>query len=469
MNIKCIREFDLEAPEIKHVRSAPVKMGEGKEGVLFVYSYDCIDPGEEYYRHPKDTLKIALFSSEGDRLWVKDLGEGVIPGIWFCPVLPLDLDCDGVDEIYFVNNISPDHPFSFVYRKLEALSALTGETIGRWDWPQNTFNDRLSLCYRFYLIAGYSNGEPVLITSQGTYGDMYLQGYGPGMVKKWDKVIPADEPGPRASHLTPVFDFNNDGIDELFWGERLISVEDGHEVICYDRDAYEGHSDIIIPFLNFETEERYLFTCREGDDEANVPRVVCFFEDGRHAWTALEEGHMHYGWLATVKYNGGYRRIVMAMKLVQHFGANALTIDDKVEYYFDAFTGERVEWNIPCKGSSVVPIDINGDGYSEFFCAEGDDIGWFFDSEGNKLYKINDEFEPREGVQVKNGWILKDYPCEQVMIACKDGKVRIYGDTEASGSEIFSFRQTYKGYHAFAQKLMATGYNHYRSNVPCGI
>ncbi len=469
MNIECLREFNLESPGIKHVRSAPVNLGDGKEGVLFVYSYDSIDPGEEYYHHPKDTLKIAVYTAEGKRLWVKDLGEGVIPGIWFCPVLPLDLDCDGVDEIYFVNNINPNAPLSFVYRKLEALSPLTGETIGRWDWPQNTFNERLSLCYRFYLIAGYSNGKPVLITSQGTYGNMYLQGYGPGMEKKWDIVIPADEPGPRASHLTPVLDFNNDGIDELFWGERLISVEDGHEVICYDRDAYEGHSDIIIPFLNFETKERLLFTCREGADEADVPRVVCFNEDGSHAWNALDEGHMHYGWLATVKNGDGYRRVVMAMKLVQHFGENSLTVDDKVEYYFDAFTGEILDWSLPCKGSKVVPVDINGDGYSEFFCAEGDDIGWFFDSDGNKLFKIKESFEPREGVQVKNGWILKDYPCEQVMIACEDGKVRIYGDTEAKGSEIFNFRQTYKGYHAFAQKLMATGYNHYRSNVSCGI
>ena len=32
MNIKCLREFDLMSPGIKHVRSAPVKMGEGKDG-----------------------------------------------------------------------------------------------------------------------------------------------------------------------------------------------------------------------------------------------------------------------------------------------------------------------------------------------------------------------------------------------------------------------------------------------------
>ena len=206
MNIKCLKEFDL-GMAAKQVRSVPVNMGNGEQAILFVYSAEeCIDPGEEYYHHPKDTLKLALFDMSGKRLWTRDLGEGVIPGIWFCPVLPFDLNKDGVDEIYFLNNLNPNRPFTFVYRRLAALDPKNGEIVGSWQWPFNTFNDRLSLSYRFYLVAGYAHGEPVLVTSQGTYGDMYLQGYGPGMVKKWETVIRADEEGPRASHLTPVLE-----------------------------------------------------------------------------------------------------------------------------------------------------------------------------------------------------------------------------------------------------------------------
>ena len=57
--------------------------------------------------------------------------------------------------------------------------------------------------------------KPVLVTAQGTYRDMYLQGYGEGMEKRWDIKIPYDDGGARSSHLCPVLDFNDDGVDEL--------------------------------------------------------------------------------------------------------------------------------------------------------------------------------------------------------------------------------------------------------------
>ena len=80
----------------------------------------------------------------------------------------------------------------------------------------------MSHSYRFFITGGYVHDKPVLVTAQGTYRDMYLQGYGEGMEKRWDIKIPYDDGGARSSHLCPVLDFNDDGVDELFWGERLI-------------------------------------------------------------------------------------------------------------------------------------------------------------------------------------------------------------------------------------------------------
>lgn len=463
MNIKCLKSFELGIPA-KQVRSIPVNMGEGKEAVLFVYSCDeGVDPGEEYYHHPTDTLKLALFDWEGRRLWVKDLGKGVIPGIWFCPVLAIDLDMDGTDEIYFLNNKNPETPFSFEYRRLEAIDPKTGEICGSWDWPKNTFNERLSLCYRFYLVAGYSHGEPVLVTSQGTYGDMYLQAYGPGMVKKWEKLISKDEKGPRASHLTPVLDFNGDGVDELFWGERLISLEDGHEVLCCDRDKYNGHSDLVIPYIDFNTGEKLIFTCREDDEQEGEPRIISYREDGSYKWTAVKsEGHMHFAWLAAIGEPGHERRIFMVMQEIQYWGETKLERAEPIIRYYDAYTGEQIEVDFPCAGHLLIPVDINGDGISEFYCSGGEYGGWLIDWRGNKLAKI-------DGMQVKNGYMLKQIPCEQLMVADENGTVRIFGDADAKGSGIFKKRHEYKGYLKFMDKMMATGYNHYRSNISCGI
>lgn len=463
MKIECLKKFDLGI-SAKHIRSIPINMGNGREGILFVYSADGgVDPGEEYYHHPTDTLKLALFGLDGTRLWVKDLGEGVIPGIWFCPVLALDLDMDGVDEIYFLNNKNPRTPFSFVYRKLEAIDPNTGNTIGSWDWPKNTFNDRLSLSYRFYLAAGYSDGKPVLITSQGTYGDMYLQGYGTGMVKLWDKVIKKDSKGPRASHLTPVLDFDDDGSDELFWGERLISVKDGHEVLCCDKEKYNGHSDLVIPFINFDTGEKLIFTCREGDEREGEPRIVTFKEDGSYKWSAVDgKGHMHFAWLATFGTPENMKRVFMVMQENQYWGENGMERAEPTERYFEAYTGQQLEMKFKCLGSQMIPLDINGDGISEFYINGGEHRGELIDQFGNVLAKL-------DGESVKNGHMIKSIPGEQLMVIDDKGTVRVFGDSEAAGTGLFAKRHSYKNYLAFMDKLMATGYNHYRSNITCGI
>lgn len=463
MNIKCVKEFDLEIEDPKSFGIVPVNMQEGKKGYFCTYSLDDVDPGEEYFHFPIDTVKFVMFDEAGNRLWTKDLGKGVIPGTWFCPVIPFDLDKDGIDEIYFVNNINPNAPLTMVNRRLEAISPLTGETIGQWEWPMTTFDDRLSWAYRFYLIAGYSHGEPVLITSQGTYGDMYLQGYGPGMIKKWERKISKDEKGPKASHLTPVLDVNNDGVDELFWGERIISIETGEDVRCFD-STYEGHSDIIIPFLNYDTGKMYLYTTREGYEEI-PPRVVTFdAETGDVVWNALEVGHIHYGWLANFGTEENLSRIVMAMRVIQHFGSSGNEITGKELYYFDAFTGKPAEVDLPFKGYDAMPVDINGDGISEFFCHDGEYKGWIFDQFGNKLFKVDGEFNlPR------SGRLFPEYLCEQLIIKGKDGVVRVFADVDSKGSKFFDIKHTYKGYHEFCERLMVTGYNKVLSDSMCGI
>ena len=259
MEIKCLKEFDLGI-ELGQVRSVPVSLGKDMpEAVLFVYSSQGnLDPWPELFNYPKDTLKMALYTLDGVRMWKRDLGNGVIPGVWYAPFISFDLDQDGVDEIWFVNNLNPNIPFSLNARVLERIDPLTGETTGQWTWPDNTIDDTMSHSYRFFITGGYVHDKPVLVTAQGTYRDMYLQGYGEGMEKRWDIKIPYDDGGARSSHLCPVLDFNDDGVDELFWGERLISLEDGHEVFCGDKGKYLGHSDIVVPFEDIKTGKKYL-------------------------------------------------------------------------------------------------------------------------------------------------------------------------------------------------------------------
>ena len=462
MEIKCLKEFDL-GMELGQVRSVPVSLGKDMpEAVLFVYSSQGnLDPWPELFNYPKDTLKMALYTLDGVRMWKRDLGNGVIPGVWYAPFISFDLDQDGVDEIWFVNNLNPNIPFSLNARVLERIDPLTGETTGQWTWPDNTIDDTMSHSYRFFITGGYVHDKPVLVTAQGTYRDMDLQGYGEGMEKRWDIKIPYDDGGARSSHLCPVLDFNDDGVDELFWGERLISLEDGHEVFCGDKGKYLGHSDIVVPFEDIKTGKKYIYTCREDYEQEGEPRVVTYNEKGEREWTAVDSiGHMHNGWIANI--GPDYRKVAMAMRITRRVIDNAIVDTEPEDFYFDAVTGEPLESPLPFKGDEFMPVDFDGDGYHEFYGAGGAKKGCVVDREG----KVQG-FIGGDGV-VRSGKIMQ-WPGELLMVYYQDeGKVRIWGDADAVESEYCKKRFAHS-YHWRMQHFMGTGYNHGSSHITCGM
>lgn len=457
MNLKVATEFDLGFNPM-HCVSTNVQLKDG-QGMLFVCSEGgWCDPGEELFRTKYiKPVWLKMYKIDGTLLWEKEMPEGVLPGIWFCPAIALDMDKDGQDEIYFLNNTGM--PFSMLHRKLQRFDAMTGECTGSWPWPMNTFNDRMSLAYRYYIVAGYVHGDPVIVTCQGTYGDMYLQGWNNNMEKRWEIVIKADEFGPKASHVTPVIDINEDGIDELFWGERLISLDDGHEVINLAPD-YDGHSDVILPLLDYKTNEWYIYTCREGGEGGGRAleggtqnRIVTFKVDGTKVWGDREVGHIHTGWAANVL--DGYGKICMAMS--QHYVPSDSGLNHEIDgvFYYDAFTGEKVEFNLPYPGNEVEPIDMDGDGYHEFICPDGKILDRHFNEVGQL-----------PGGRTRMGKIM-DLPGEHVMVQ-NGSKAQIIVDADAVESEIFKKRYE-RPYLTFMQKLMASGYNFCGAHVSCGI
>ena len=73
MNIKCVKEFDLEMENVQHFGMIPVDVN-GKRQYLCVCSRDGIDPGEEFFHFASDTLKLMLFGEDG-RLIMKRIWE----------------------------------------------------------------------------------------------------------------------------------------------------------------------------------------------------------------------------------------------------------------------------------------------------------------------------------------------------------------------------------------------------------
>ena len=242
-------------------------------------------------------------------------------------------------------------------RVLERLDALTGETLGTWPFPAiNTGLLIMCQAYRYMLIGGYVHGQPVIIMEQGTYENMYFQCYNADMSLRWERVIEKDE-GPRAAHSVPVMDWNKDGVDEIWFGEHLMSLDTGEDLFCMARDSYFGHSDVVAPFTDFSTGKRYIFTCREGANYKGCPRIVMFNEDGTVAWQDVYEnpdegkdGHINGGFVFLDKTG---RRIAVG----KH-------IRPGVQFVYDAVTGEKLE---PAMDYFYLrPIDLNGDGCHEF-------------------------------------------------------------------------------------------------------
>lgn len=447
MKIRKLMEYNLGAKP-KQVRTCEVDLGYEK-GRLFVWSehQDC-DPWDADYTSPQYPLHFSMYGAQGQLLWQKDLGMGVPPGVWFCPFIALDLDGDGVDEIWFVNNTT-HRPFELRTRVLERLDALTGETLGTWPFPAiNTGLLIMCQAYRYMLIGGYVHGQPVIIMEQGTYENMYFQCYNADMSLRWERVIEKDE-GPRAAHSVPVMDWNKDGVDEMWFGEHLMSLDTGEDLFCMARDSYFGHSDVVAPFTDFSTGKRYIFTCREGANYKGCPRIVMFNEDGTVAWQDVYEnpdegkdGHINGGFVFLDKTG---RRIAVG----KH-------IRPGVQFVYDAVTGEKLE---PAMDYFYLrPVDLNGDGCHEFLRKQRGKPLAVLDTDGTLVVVTGGTMI---AVVRNDGMAGEQFLCYYE----QEGIVRLWGDEDAKDSALLLARHA-DGFHTFMNKMTGNGYN-FESTVDC--
>ncbi len=468
MNIKVLKEFHLNE-EVHQVRTCEVNLGPNGTGMLFAYSkYPNIDPCESSFRLNRYPMELAMFGEAGQMLWHKELEMEIIAGIWTMPFVAIDMDQDGIDEIYYVGNRHKDAPTDSRAMTLECLYGLSGEYKGHCHFEaENLEWERLGWAFRFMLCGGYADKEPVLVAAQGIYGEIYLQAYDSDLNIRWRRRIGREE-GSGGSHQTLVFDFNHDGNDEVLYGEHMVSLKDGKDVICYDRDRYFGHSDIVLPIMHPETKKMYLYTCRESGDYEGCPRVVTFdMETGNVVWEDIysdewghyiDDGHMHIGWVAAVRnmpQSGKPGKLAYAKRMRNK--------KQLVEHYtYDVFTGEKVDYPFPYPFDQVMPIDINGDGYHEFIKSSQAIAG----SSGLEIVDDKGEKVAYVGGHLMDVGKYFDYPGEQFMCFYPyEGVVRLWGDADAQESAIFRERYA-NGFLKSTMKTRGSGYNWH---VECAI
>ena len=456
MNLKKL--FSIQTGKsIGQCRIVPVKNSAYKKKTfLAAYSADFdIDPYVEMFFFPKDELHLMLFDEDGTIFWKKNLGEGIIPGVWFCPVLAFDLDNDGTDEIWYVGNSNPSHPLGISGYTLECLNGKDGRFIRRipWSYTKDTYNQNLGGQFRNFIVGGYVRGSPRLITAQGTYGDMSFQCYGENLELKWEHLVKAGDPGARGSHMCPVIDINNDDVDELLWGERCISFEDGRELFCADKDSYQGHSDIIAPVFSQKTKDWKLFTCRETDPAAS-PRICMYTDKGKRLWGHEDEGHIDLGWAARL--GPDRQHYVMGIKIGHKFcGPDGRFHDKYWEYVFDAESGNKVDLGFSVY--KTLPVDLNGDGYHEIVQGLPAAEGNVFDSKGKYAGSIGGS------VALSGKLINKDG--EQMIVYSPFGSISLWYDENAHDCDGALTRYS----NPFYQKALSVSGNGYNWCILGGI
>jgi len=438
-DLKPLVQFNVGSP-MRQCRAVPFRQGGKPRGLVLIHSdFPNVDPFAPFVQFHTDSLKVSVFSLEGRRLWQKELG--IVPGIWWCPVFPFDLDGDDADELYLVNSSRPEFPLDSNALVLETYAPATGELQDSRPWPQVIVNQKLSNVFRNFINGGYSNGRPRLITAQGTYGNRQMQCWDAQFNEVWTRTKTPDDPGCDGSHMFPVLDLDGDGRDELLYGERCIDIDTGQDIWIADQEAWWGHSDIVMPTLDRNTDRWLIYTCREKPEPPEARGVVMFDDHGRELWGHRGMGHMHAGWTARLCENGTHRCYALDM--------TARNKGESGEHFYD-LEGRPLDAPFPLQGT--LPVDFDGDGLHELVYTAGERKGIVIDHEGREMARLLGE----PGITPRSKML--DHPGEQIVTWDEDGTIRIYGWPDAEDTEAAQRRYDHP-YYAACDRLWAVGYN----------
>jgi hypothetical protein len=274
-----------------------------------------------------DTYKVEAYLNDGTFLWHMDMGWGIELGVHYCPVAAWDLDGDGKAEV-MLKTMHSENPLDYEKERLTILDGLTGkvkkeapwippvftalyEKTGKWspiEYGENSRN---------YIGVAYLDGlHPFVIMGRGTYGvdhktvnaylrtDKYAKMFpiapfqitalDANLNKAWDRRFTKYDG--RSTHGFDVADIDDDGQDEILWGDMLIN-SNGNKRWSAPRVPYVGHpdyamiADIIPSHPGLE-----ILNVREGHLQPRRDYRIgtqVLDKDGKMLWEEMDQMHVH--------------------------------------------------------------------------------------------------------------------------------------------------------------------------------
>jgi hypothetical protein len=385
--------------------------GDGEMEIVAVHSKNWdIDPNKKWWKKSEDTIKVTAFRKNGSRLWQIDLGWGIEAGGNYSPIVLWDLDADGRSEVVLKTNKS-NNPKEYKSERLTLLEGVSGKIIREVSWPttQDLGGQYNNDSRNFLAIAHLDGKNPYIIAARGIYNTQRIWAYDNQLNFVWERVIGRDNNALKnilnykekikrvlarikkdrnhGSHSLPVADIDDDGKEEILWGEHCLD-EYGKDKWIIERTPYRGHPDVVFVADIFPSNPgKEIYYCREGwysekGKKKKSDKVGLLVADnkGQTIWAKWGFFHVDGGWAG---------RLIPGKEKMQFY---AFDLKDKkiseeggeqhayIKHYLFDSEGETIgnpDWH------RSIPLDWDGDGYSEVCLKNGDVIKY----ENNVVFK----------------------------------------------------------------------------------
>lgn len=442
-----LTQLDLEEP-IQQARVVPCTYRKGEPAGFAVLHSNCAedDPYHKMFFVPTDTMRLCMFDAAGKLLWRKDLGDGVVPGVWFTTMLVFDLNGDGVDEVYLSIN-ETEHALDYEADILAEFDPASGEIVARRPWPLPVQRaDTLSHFYRNLAVGANLHGQRRLIIARGTYSPQRLVCLDEKLEPVWERII---DDGSRGAHTFVSLDLDGDGADELLWGDICLDLATGQTRWKAPAWRFDGHTDIVSPGQFLPGGGWQVYYCREGwSGEGSGGVLLLDGATGEKIWAEHALGHVDMGWAARLGDDGTHRFYGLEIG-AKKAGKSGFERGGLVEHGFDL---QGRPWRPEVPMAYTLPVDWDGDGRHELVYYAGERTGQVVRPDGTVLAQLD----------AKPIWAakVKDAPGEHVCCSLGEGRILVYGEQTAQDGAALKDRVMMSEYRRWVQQF-GMGYSLY--------